>query len=335
MHEAHLYDCREDGFVKCNLCSHRCLIGENKTGICGVRENNGCKLFSKNYGMVSAEAVDPVEKKPLFHYLPGTDVYSLGGVGCNFRCLHCQNWQISQTTSFDYLQEISPEKGVLKAIANNCKSIAWTYNEPTIWHEYALDMGRMAKKNNLGTIYVTNGYMTEEALRELSVMLDAFRVDIKAFSEKFYHKVCRAKLQPVLDATIIAKELGMHIETVNLVIPGLNDSEDEVKSLIAWVLENLGENTPMHFTRFHPDYKMTDVASTPVLTLERIYETARDMGIKYPYLGNVMDHKYCNTYCHECGSLLIQRSGYNQRNVDLKGSYCQKCGEKIPIVIHP
>ena len=221
MHEARQYTKKEKNAVRCSLCSHRCIIADGKHGICGVRQNEGGTLYATTYGLVSAEAVDPIEKKPLFHYLPGTLSYSLGGIGCNFRCEHCQNYQISQADSTSArLFPLSPKEGVARALSNGSASISWTYNEPTIWHEYTLDMGTLARSRGLGTCYVTNGYITEEALRELVPMLAAFRVDIKAFSDDFYRKVCGAHLQPVLDAAALARELGMHIETVTLVIPG-------------------------------------------------------------------------------------------------------------------
>lgn len=333
MHEAHQYARLEGETVRCSLCAHRCTIADGKHGICGVRVNEGGTLSAANYGLVAAEAVDPIEKKPLFHFLPGTLSYSLGGVGCNFRCQHCQNWHISQATLADLpLMNIPPADGVERALASASASIAWTYNEPTIWHEYALDMGTLARERRLGTVYVTNGYITEEALAELAPMLNAFRVDIKAFTEDFYRKVCRAKLQPVLDATLAAHEHGMHIETVTLVIPGLNDSEDEMKALITWVLDTLGPDTPMHFTRFHPDYKMRDLDATPFRTLERIYKQAKDLGVHYPYLGNVPPGPYENTYCPSCGALLIERAGFSSRFVDLDGDRCRRCGERIPVV---
>ncbi|MDD3620834.1 MAG: AmmeMemoRadiSam system radical SAM enzyme [Methanofollis sp.] len=333
MYEAHQYARTEGDTVKCSLCAHRCTIAEGKHGICGVRINQGGTLYAANFGRVAAEAVDPIEKKPLFHFLPGTLSYSLGGVGCNFRCRHCQNWEISQA-SLDAMPliEISPEQGVERARASGAASISWTYNEPTIWHEYALEMGARARAQGLGTVYVTNGYATEEALDELAPMLNAFRVDLKAFSDDFYRKVCRARLQPVLDATLAAHERGMHIETVTLVIPGLNDSLEEIRALITWVIENLGPDTPMHFTRFHPDYQMTDVNPTPLPLLEKIYALARDLGVRYPYLGNVPAGPYENTYCPSCGALLIERSGFMSRVVGLSEDRCTKCGERIAVV---
>lgn len=325
--------CGED-VICCDLCAHRCRIHDGKTGICGVRKNDSGTLVPLTYGKVSAEAIDPIEKKPLNHFLPGTEVYSLGGIGCNFRCKHCQNWEISQMSEFrGYLQDITPEEGVRRAVQSGCKSIAWTYNEPTIWHEYTKDMGEIAQQQGLKTVYVTNGYITEEALKDISPMLDAFRVDIKAFSDAFYRSVCSARLQPVLDATIVAKECGMHIETVTLLIPGLNDSPDEVRALIRWVVEHVGVDTPMHFTGFYPQYHMTDTRATPAATLERACGMAKEEGILYPYTGNVGNTRYVNTCCPSCGALLIQRSGYATRITGLDGTRCSACGEKIPVVI--
>ncbi|MDI9633926.1 MAG: AmmeMemoRadiSam system radical SAM enzyme [Methanolinea sp.] len=322
-----------EGAVRCSLCAHRCLIRPGKEGICGVRHNRGGELFALTYGRVSAEAVDPVEKKPLYHFLPGTLSYSLGSVGCNFHCAHCQNWHISRAgTDMPGLRDLPPEVGVARAKQAGCASISWTYNEPTIWHEYALDMGRLARKEGLATIYVTNGYITEEALRELAPVLQAFRVDIKAFSEDFYRKVCGARLQPVLDAAVLARELGMHVEVVTLVIPGKNDSREEMGALVRWIRDNLGAETPVHFTRFHPDYRMRDVGATPVQTLERIYRQAREEGLKFPYLGNVSPHPWESTYCPACGALCIERYGYAVSFRNISGNACSKCGEPIPYV---
>jgi pyruvate formate lyase activating enzyme len=335
MHEARQYEKIADNAAKCALCNHRCVIREGKYGICGVRLNDGGTLYAGTYGKISAEAVDPIEKKPLFHYLPGTTSYSLGSVGCNFHCQHCQNWHISRAElETARLRDLSPEEGVSRALGSGSASISWTYNEPTIWHEYTLDMGTLAQARGLGTVYVTNGYITEEALRELAPMLGAYRVDLKAFTDDFYKKICGAHLQPVLDSAVLARELGMHIETVTLVIPGLNDSMEEQEALIRWVIEHLGPDTPMHFSAFHPDYKMTDRGGTPVATLEKIYDRAKELGLRYPYLGNVYHHRYENTYCPSCGALLIERQGFTSRFRDLEGTQCRKCGEKIAVVTH-
>jgi pyruvate formate lyase activating enzyme len=312
------------------------MIRKGKTGICGVRENRDGILYATTYGRVSAEAVDPIEKKPLYHFLPGTLSYSLGSIGCNFHCEHCQNWHISRSERDPGgLPHLPPEEGVRRARASGCSSISWTYNEPTIWHEYTLAMGDLARKASLSTVYVTNGYITEEALRELSPMLQAYRVDIKAFSEEFYKKVCGARLQPVLDSAVLARELGMHIEVVNLVIPGLNDSPEETGALVKWIVENLGESTPVLFTRFHPEYHMQDRGVTPPSVLEKIYRQARDLGLRFPYLGNVFPHPFENTYCPRCGALCIERRGFSAAFRNLSGHACTKCGETIEYVDTP
>ncbi len=335
MHEARLYHKEADRSVHCSVCAHRCHIPLGKHGICGIRVNREGVLDAATYGLISAEAIDPIEKKPLYHYLPTTQSYSLGGVGCNFQCPHCQNWHISRADlASGLLRPLSPEEGVKRALSGHCASISFTYNEPTIWHEYPRDMGMRAREQGLGTIYVTNGYMTEETLRDLAPMLQAFRVDLKAFTDEFYRKFCKARLQPVLDSTRIARELGMHIETVTLVIPGVNDGLDEMEGLITWVRDNLGPETPMHFTRFHPDYKMTDTIPTPVATLEKIHARAKELGMRFPYLGNVPGHPAENTFCPVCGALLIERSGFRAVFRNLKDSTCTSCGEKIEIVTH-
>jgi pyruvate formate lyase activating enzyme len=333
-HEARQYLTDADGTVRCTLCSHRCNIKESAYGICRIRKNHGGVLYTEGYAQVSAEAVDPVEKKPLYHFLPGTTTYSLGGIGCNFSCSHCQNWHISKPGRYPVpVREILPQEGIRRALSNQCASVSWTYNEPTLSYEYSQDMGTLAKREGLKTIYVTNGYMTEEALSDLAPVLDAWRVDIKSFSDDFYRSVCKARLDPVLTSTTKARELGIHIETVTLVIPGLNDSLEEMTQLIDWVINTLGPETPMHFTRFHPDFQMTDRPATPIRTLEKIYECAQERGLLYPYLGNVGGHQYENTFCPECKQTLISRTGYRIRIEHLEKDRCNHCNAKIPGII--
>lgn len=331
--EGVLFDKLPDSKVKCHVCAHRCVISEGRLGICGTRKNINGIIHTTIYNVVSSENVDPIEKKPLYHFLPGTLSYSLGSIGCNFRCEHCQNWTISQVTLEEaWTREITPEEAVKRAIATGSKSISWTYNEPAIWHEYTYDSAVLAKKAGLKTVYVTNGYITPEALKRISPYLDAYRVDIKSFSEEFYRKVCRARLAPVLESTKLAKELGMHVETITLVIPGRNDSPEEITQIARWAHDNLGEDTPMHFTRFHPMYKMEDAVSTPVSTLEMAHDIAKKEGMRFVYLGNVPGHKYENTYCPGCNALLIDRTGFRVGAVRIKEGKCTECGEVIPVV---
>ena len=328
-----MYQKNPDGTVKCTLCNHFCHIKEQKTGRCGVRRNILGNLLAETYARVSAEAVDPIEKKPLYHFLPGTFSYSLGSIGCNFSCTHCQNWHISHPDCSEVrLQTIMPEEGVNRARAHNCSSISWTYNEPTMWYEYTRDMSVQAAKAGLGSIYVTNGYMTEDALDEIAPSLNAWRVDIKAFSDDFYRSVCKARLEPVLNTSIRAREKGLHIETVTLVIPGLNDDMQEITNLINWVIDNLGPDTPMHFTRFHPDFHMTDRPPTPIETLEKIYERAKELGLRYPYLGNVGGHPYEDTYCPSCGKIIIKRAGFQTSTENLNGECCSFCNTHIAVI---
>jgi pyruvate formate lyase activating enzyme len=331
--EGVLFDSLADNKVKCNVCSHRCTIAERKLGICRTRQNRNGKIYTLIYNTVSSEAVDPIEKKPLYHFLPGTLSYSLGTIGCNFRCMHCQNWNISQATLDEsYTMEITPEEAIKRALATGCKSISWTYNEPAIWHEYTYDSAVLAKKAGLKTIYVTNGYITPEALRRIAPYLDAFRVDIKSFSDDFYRKICGARLAPVLESTKLAKELGMHVETITLIIPTKNDSSQELTQIVKWVHDNLGTDTPMHFTRFHPMYKMDDLYSTPVETLEMAYDIAKKEGMRFVYTGNVPGHKYENTYCPKCDALLIDRAGFRVSAIKIKDGKCPECEEGIPIL---
>ncbi|MDW7731951.1 MAG: AmmeMemoRadiSam system radical SAM enzyme [Methanolobus sp.] len=332
--EVMLYDKLDDGKVQCRICSHRCRISPGKRGFCRVRENREGTLYALNYNVVSSEALDPVEKKPLFHFYPGSPVYSLGSIGCNFRCKHCQNWTISQVeidTSNAF--ELSPEMAVARALELGARSIAWTYNEPGIWFEYTYDCAKLAKEAGLATIYVTNGYITPEALRMIAPYLDAYRVDIKAFNDEFYRKIASAKLKPVLESTALAKELGMHIEVVNLIIPTLNDDPGEIREMVKWIHEKLGPDTPIHFTRFHPYYQLTDVPSTPLETLEKAYDIAREEGMHYVYLGNVMGTEKENTFCPSCDELLIKRGAFDTLACMIsEDKKCPGCGETINVV---
>lgn len=332
--EAMFYEKIGDDKVHCSLCAHRCKIASGKRGFCGVRENRNGDLYSLIYGTVSSEAIDPVEKKPLYHFFPGSYVYSVGTIGCNFRCKHCQNWSISQVCLEDaYTKDILPEELVDRALLSDSKSIAWTYNEPTIWHEYTYESAKLAKEAGLGTIYVTNGYMTPESLKHIAPYLDAANIDIKAFNEKFYHDIASAKLAPVLEASALAKELGIHVEITTLIIPGVNDSLDELRELSKWVYKNLGSDTPLHFTRFHPQYKMQDLSPTPVKTMENACKIATEEGMKYVYMGNVPGSDRNNTFCPNCGKMLILRGYFDVEKYEITPEKtCPACGENIPIV---
>ena len=320
--------------VQCDLCSHNCKISDNHVGICGVRKNEQGKLFSLIYGSVSSIAADPIEKKPLYHFYPGTYAFSMGTVGCNFKCSHCQNYGISTANTDSYhLKEIEPNDVVKLAKENGCQGVSYTYNEPTIWHEFCLDSAKLAKKEGLYTCYVTNGYISEEPLRELSSCLDAMNIDVKAFTDDFYKKICKARLEPVLKTCKLAKDLGIHIELTYLVIPSYNDSLDEIKAFCKWVVKKLDSNIPIHFSRFHPDHNMVDIPITPIETLIKIYQTAKETGILYTYLGNVIHGNYENTICPKCGNICIKRAGYTINLDGLKEGKCIKCGYSLPILI--
>lgn len=331
--EARFWERLDDGSVRCSLCSHSCKIKNDKTGICGVRRNNNGKLETLIYGSCSSIAADPIEKKPLYHFHPGTRAFSIGTIGCNFKCLHCQNYSISTAdTGFPHLRELSPEETVFLAKQYACEGIAYTYNEPTIWYEFTFDSAKLAKKDGLYTVYVTNGYISEAPLREISGFLDAMNVDVKAFTDGFYRKVCKARLEPVLKTCELAKELGIHLELTYLVIPGYNDSVDEVKQFCSWVVDKLGREVPVHFSRFHPDYKMLDVPVTPMGTLLKLYDTAKETGVSFVYLGNVGHGDYENTYCPVCGNLCIERKGYSVSLDGFVDGKCSKCGSRLPVV---
>jgi len=300
-------------------------------GICLVRENRGGTLHTLVYGRTISQHVDPVEKKPLLHFHPGTTAYSIATPGCNFRCRWCQNWEISQMVRerhFIMGEEASPEQVVAAAQRAGCRSIAYTYTEPTIFFEYAYDTARLAHDAGLANIYVTNGYMTEEMLETFQPYLDAANVDLKAFRDETYRKYVGARLQPVLDAMKVMKRLGIWLEVTTLVIPGINDDDGELKDAARFVAQELGVETPWHISRFFPAYEMTDVPSTPVETLHRAREIGLEAGLKYVYVGNVPDDGSQDTICPGCGRVLIRRHGFVTTN-RVRNGRCPDCGASI------
>ena len=320
----------EENMVQCNLCSHHCIISKGKRGICGVRENRGGTLYSLVYGKLVSSHVDPVEKKPLFHFLPGSSVYSIATVGCNFRCKNCQNWEISQSSKPQNPimgKERSPKEIVEAAKQSICENIAYTYTEPTIFMDYTFDTAKLAIKSNMNNIFVTNGYMTEEALKQMAPYLHAANIDLKSLSDKFYTDICGAHLEPILESIKLHKQLGIWIEVTTLVIPNLNDSEENLTQ-IAEFLSDLGEEIPWHVSRFYPAYKLIDLPSTPLGTLRRAKEIGEKAGLRYVYQGNVPGEGE-NTYCYSCGKLLIERDGYKIRAKQVIDSRCHRCGAKI------
>jgi pyruvate formate lyase activating enzyme len=320
--------------VQCFLCPHHCIIHENKYGICGVRRNEQGKLYSLIYQTCSSIAADPIEKKPLYHFYPGSFALSLGSIGCTFKCEHCQNYQISMAKpGEETLREIPAETLPILTRQYECSGIAWTYNEPTIWHEYTVEAAKIAKKSGLYTVYVTNGYIEEDPLNELSPFLDAMNVDVKGFHEDFYKKICKAQLAPVMSTCEHVKALGLHLELTYLVIPTLNDDTKEIEAFSRWVMDALGQQTPVHFSRFHPDYKMKDIQATPSATLFKCLQIAKAAGLQFVYLGNVTHGEYDNTYCPHCGALLIERYGFSATIKAFSHGKCTHCRTTVPIRI--
>jgi len=326
-----LYEKLSDDRVRCHLCAHRCLIADEKRGVCLVRENRGGTLYTLVYGRTISQHVDPVEKKPLLHFYPGSTAYSIATPGCNFRCRWCQNWEISQMVRerhFIMGDEASPEQVVAAAQRASCRSIAYTYTEPTIFFEYSYDTARLAHEAGIANVYVTNGYMTEEMLETFDPYLDAANVDLKAFRDETYKKYVGARLQPVLDSLKVMKRLGIWVEVTTLVIPGINDDPAELRDAARFVAQELGVETPWHISRFYPHYEMTDVPPTPVSTLRQALEIGLEEGLRYVYVGNVPGE--ANTVCHKCGRLLVRRSGYCilENHVQPDGT-CPDCGTPV------
>lgn len=333
--EALLY-LQEEGRVSCQLCPHSCQLKPDKYGFCGVRKNEKGKLYSLNYGEVSSIAVDPIEKKPLFHFFPGSITLSMGTVGCNLRCHHCQNWEIAHADMEKNrgLRFFSAEEIININEEYNSAGISFTYNEPTIWLEYALDVSKLAKKEGLYTVFVTNGYITREGLDTIAPYLSAYRVDLKGFSSDSYQKIARIKdFSPILEAAKRAlHHWNLHVEIVTNIIPTVNDREEELKEIASFICSELGEKTPWHVTRFYPYLDFSHLPPTPVATLERAREIGLEEGLKFVYLGNVPGHRFENTYCPKCQNEVISRSGFSILAYQVKKGKCSFCGEDLNIV---
>jgi pyruvate formate lyase activating enzyme len=337
MKQAMLWQAQEGRLVRCQLCAHRCRIAEGQRGICGVRENRGGALVSLVYGRLVAQAVDPIEKKPLFHFYPGSRAYSIATMGCNFRCTFCQNADISQGLGegLGLLgRDTAPEAVVAAAQGASCRSIAYTYTEPTIFFEYSYDVGRLAHEQGLANIYVTNGYMSREML-DLAAppdeppLIDAANVDLKAFTDAFYREQCGARLQPVLESLKTLKARGVWLEVTTLVIPGLNDSDAELGEIARFLAQELGADTPWHVSRFHPTYRLTDRPPTPVSAVLRARDIGLEAGLRYVYTGNVPGAGGEDTLCPACGETVITRTGFAVRRSQASGGECAICGVAI------
>ncbi len=331
--EAYLYESLKHHQVRCNLCSHRCVIKAERRGKCGVRENRDGTLHTLVYGKLIARNLDPIEKKPLFHLLPGSRSYSVATVGCNFRCQFCQNADIAQMPSdrqgLIVGDTYTPQQVVAEAQKSGAKTIAYTYTEPTIFFEFAYDTARLAHKVGIRNVFVTNGYMTAEALKMIAPYLDAANVDLKAFSDDYYKTRCGARLEPVKQTLVRMKAAGILVEVTTLIVPGLNDEPGELKNLAAFLVESVGPDTPWHISRFHPTYQMTDRPVTPVRTLIQAREIGIRAGLRYVYTGNVPGQDGENTFCYKCGELVIGRWGFQVGEYGIEGGCCKYCGTRI------
>ncbi len=325
----HLLD---DGRVQCDLCPRECKLHEGQQGLCFVRANQNNELVLTTYGRSSGFCIDPVEKKPLNHFLPGTPVLSFGTAGCNLACKFCQNWDISKSREMHTLADAaSPQRIANTAAEYGCRSVAYTYNDPIIFHEYAIDVAKACHDKNIKSVAVTAGYVNPEPRAEFYQWMDAANVDLKAFTDRFYHKITGGHLEPVLETLkYIKQETDCWLETTTLIIPGENDSEKELTEMCEWLVENLGPDVPMHFSAFHPDFKMTSTPSTPASTLTMARDIAIKAGVRYAYVGNVHNRDGDSTWCHQCGKLLIERDWYElgQWNLTAEGN-CQSCDTKV------
>lgn len=321
----------EGGEIQCELCPHRCRVAKGKRGLCRVRENRDGKYYSLVYGNPCAIHLDPIEKKPFFHVLPGTGSFSIATAGCNFQCKFCQNWEISQASPEDvYSYEVPSEMIVKKAKEMGARSVAYTYVEPTIFAEYMLDTGLLVKRAGLLNVTHSNGFINSAPLRNLCKVLDAANIDLKGFKETFYRELCGGELTPVLETLKTLKQEKVHVEITNLMIPTQNDEMSVVRDMCLWVKKELGADTPIHFSRFYPLYKLKNLPPTPVSTLEKARAVALSTGLEYVYIGNIPGHEGENTFCPRCKKMIIQRTGYMVGEIHLKGGKCGYCGRPIP-----
>jgi pyruvate formate lyase activating enzyme len=331
MKKAKFYKLLPNQKLHCYLCPRDCKIGEGQTGFCYIRKNIGGTLYNLAYGKPYAVQVDPIEKKPLFHFLPGTDILSIGTAGCNLGCKFCQNWDISKA-KYDQSRagDFMPEAALQSALRNDCKSIAYTYNDPTIWVEYAMDIAKLAREKNLKNVMVTAGYITTSVIPKVYENMDAANIDLKSFSEMFYKKITLSHLKPVLSAIKEIQKQNVWIEITNLIIPTLNDGMGEISDMCKWIVDNLGNEVPLHFSAFHPEFKMMHLGRTPIQTLEKARKVAHACGLLYVYTGNVLGDG-SNTYCPSCDELLIQRNWHDVIENNLIKDKCPNCGYHIKL----
>jgi len=341
---------RSDGKVECTLCPNHCIIMEGARGICGVRGVFQGELHALTYGLTTGTHVDPIEKKPIYHMAPGSKTYSIGGAGCNLGCVHCQNHHIAHDHPFLAVRTLPeglvdgrsvprgfilrpPEELVSEALSRGCGSIAYTYNEPTVWFEYALETSRIAREAGLRNVAVTNGYILEEPMREWGQYLDAMNVDLKGMTDEFYRETCRGRVGPVLDTLRLVSEMGILVEVTNLIIPGRNDSRTGLEALVRFVRDELGPGTPLHFSAFHPEHRLRNIRPTPLPTLKMAADIAREAGMEFVYLGNVQGRGFSDTVCPGCGVTVIERSGFAVKSTPSPDGSCPGCGRCLNLVI--
>lgn len=331
LREAMYYQMIDEKTVMCLLCPRNCVLSEGERSDCRVKELKDGKFYTLVYGLACAAHIDPIEKKPVFHMLPGSQAFSIATAGCNLRCKYCQNWEISQRSPEETINfKLMPQQVVEMALERNCRSIAYTYTEPTIFYEYMIDTAKLAKKKGIKNIYVTDTYINPEPLKELCKYIDACNADLKGFTNKFLIPICAAKLEPVLEALKIMHENGVWLEITNLIVPTLNDDMETIKKMCIWIKSNLGPDVPLHFSRFWPKYKLKHLPPTPVSTLEEARNTALKLGLHYVYIGNVPGHEGNNTYCPKCGKMLIHRMGFTIFQNNIQNGKCKFCGHEIP-----
>lgn len=329
--EARYYEKLADGEVRCLLCPKGCRIQPGKRGACGVRENRKGTLFSLVYGRPCAIHLDPIEKKPFFHVLPGTQSFSLATVGCNMQCKFCQNWQISQSRPEDVKTAYySPESLADRALSLGARSIAYTYGEPVVFNEYVQAIASVARERRLASVVVSNGFINKQPLTDLCGLVEAIKIDLKAFTDDYYRNICNAELKPVLDSIALIRKSGVWLELVYLMVPTLNDDPGEIRRMAQWLRTDIGLDVPVHFSRFHPQYQLANLPPTPISSLERAYDICKEEGLEYVYIGNVPGHKTESTRCPSCSRTVISRKGYRIVTIDISNGLCRFCGHAIP-----
>jgi pyruvate formate lyase activating enzyme len=329
--QARFYNKLNDGIIECQLCPRKCRVSDLERGYCGVRENKAGEYYTLVYSRACSANIDPIEKKPFFHFLPGSLAFSIATAGCNLNCKFCQNWNISQFRPEDVASfKLTPTDCAAYATKGECSSIAYTYSEPTVFYEYMSDCAAAGKNAGIRSVVVSAGFIQKEPLEALLPLVDAIKIDLKSFSDKYYHDICRGELTPVLETLVRIKSSGKWLEIVYLMVPGLNDSPDEITALSKWLLANLGPDVPIHFTRFHPEYLLKNLPTTPLESLEQAYRIAKNEGLHYIYIGNVYGHEKESTYCPDCGKVLIKRQGFLITANAIDRGKCPYCQNPIP-----